>query len=221
MIRCRTCIAAAILIVITLTGTPAGQGPAFDVLIRNGRLLDGTGNPYIHADVGIRGDTIVAVGALQDATAAKIVDARGKYVTPGFMALHEHLEGDILAGRGGLVNFTTQGFTTAVINTDGRSNLPIARQRRELEKAGSALNTVQMVGHGTVRGMAMGDDFMRQATTAEIDRMKQLVKQGMDDGAFGLSAGLEVPRRAAGALSRRCWSWPRWSHRTAASTRPT
>ena len=192
MTRFRTCIAAAaILIVVGLIGTPAGQSPTFDLLIRNGRLLDGTGNPYTHADVGIRGDTIVAVGALRDAAAAKVIDAQGKYVTPGFMALHEHIEGDILAGRGGLVNFTTQGFTTAVINTDGRSNLPIARQRRELEQAGSALNTVQMVGHGTVRGMAMGDDFMRQATAAEIDRMKQLVKQGMDEGAFGLSAGLE------------------------------
>ena len=191
MIRHRACIAAALLLVIALAGRPAGQSPTFDIIIRDGRLLNGTGNPYIHADVGIRGDTIVAVGSLRDATAAKIIDARGKYVTPGFMALHEHIEGDILAGRGGLVNFTTQGFTTAVINTDGRSNLPIARQRRELEKAGSALNTVQMVGHGTVRGTAMGADFMRPATAAEIDRMKQLVKQGMDEGAFGLSAGLE------------------------------
>src|SRR5438067_1934717 len=164
----------------------ASQTPAYDIVIRNGRVLDGTGNPFVYADVAIAGDTIAAVGNLQRASAARTIDARGQYVTPGFIALHEHIEGDVVAGRGALPNFTTQGFTTAVIDADGRTRWPLARQREDLEKAGTALNLVPMVGHGTVRGLVMGNDYMRAASPAEIDKMKQLVRQGMEEGAFGL-----------------------------------
>ncbi len=168
------------------------QGPAYDVVIRGGRVLDGTGNPYIYADVGIRGDRIAAVGDLSAATARRVVDARRKYVTPGFFTLHEHIEPAILRGHGTLPNFTSQGFTTAVIDADGRSAIwPLSKQRDSVAKMGSALNLVPMVGHGTVRGIAMGNDFQRVARPDEIERMKALVKQGMEDGAFGLSAGLE------------------------------
>lgn len=185
------------LVAAVLGAQAAAQPASFDVLIRNGRVLDGSGNPYVYADVGIRGDTIAAVGDLRDASASRIVDAAGQYVTPGFFALHEHIEPAILKGHGTLPNFTTQGFTTAVIDADGRSHVwPLVKQREELERAGSALNLVPLVGHGTVRGMAMGKDFMRAATAAEIENMKALVKQGMEEGAFGLSAGLEyVPGR--------------------------
>jgi len=168
------------------------QAPGFDVVIRGGRVLDGTGNPYIYADVGIRGDRIAAVGNLSSATARRTVDARGKYVVPGFFTLHEHLEPAILRGYGTLANFTTQGFTTAVIDADGRTGVwPLPRQRDTLLKMGSALNLVPMVGHGTVRAMAMGRDFQRAARPEEIERMKALVTQGMEDGAFGLTTGLE------------------------------
>src|SRR5687768_7762487 len=119
------------------------QGPSYDVVIRGGRVLDGTGNPYIYADVGIRGDRIAAVGDLSGAVARRVVDARGKYVTPGFFTLHEHIEPAILRGHGTLPNFTTQGFTTAVIDADGRSAVwPLSRQRDTIAKVGSALNLV-------------------------------------------------------------------------------
>jgi N-acyl-D-amino-acid deacylase len=175
----------------------AGPASVYDLLIRGGRVLDGSGNPHFRADVAVRGDTIAAIGDLGDATAARVIDAAGLYVTPGFIALHEHVEPAIRAGHGTLPNFTTQGFTTAVIDADGRTGVwPLSKQRAELERAGSALNLVPMVGHGTVRGMAMGSDFMRAATAAEIERMKQLVREGMEEGAFGLSAGLEyIPGR--------------------------
>lgn len=175
----------------------AAQPASFDVVIKNGRVLDGSGNPYVFADVGIRGDTISAVGDLREASATRILDAAGQYVTPGFFALHEHIEPAILKGHGTLPNFTTQGFSTAVIDADGRTHVwPLTKQREELERAGSALNLVPMVGHGTVRGMAMGKDYMRAATAAEIEKMKALVRQGMAEGAFGLSAGLEyIPGR--------------------------
>jgi N-acyl-D-amino-acid deacylase len=185
-------LALAAAAILTLSAMLPPQGTEYDVIIRNGRVLDGTGNPHIYADVGIRGDVIARIGDLRTARARREVDARGKYVTPGWFALHEHIEADILAGYGTLPNFTTQGFTTAVIDADGRTHVwPIAKAKQDYAKAGSALNLVPMVGHATVRAMAMGTDFRREATPAEIERMKQLTKEGMEQGAFGLTTGLE------------------------------
>jgi N-acyl-D-amino-acid deacylase len=180
-----------------IASSAAAQEPAYDVLIKGGRVLDGSGNPFVRADLGIRGDTVAAIGDLTTATAGRTIDASGKYVVPGFIALHEHIDHDILEGNGDLPNFTTQGFTTAVLNADGRTALwPVSKQREAMEKAGSALNVVMMVGHGTVRSRVMGDGFRRPATAAEIAEMKALVRQGMEEGAFGLSTGLEyVPMR--------------------------
>src|SRR5688572_12910734 len=177
---------------LALAALAAAQPAAFDVVIRNGRVLDGSGNPYVYADVGIRGDRIAAIGDLRGAGAARLVDASGQYVTPGFVALHEHIEPDILSGRGTLPNFTTQGFTTAVIDADGRTHVwPISKAKADYARVGSALNLIPMVGHATVRGLAMGNDFRREATAAEIERMKALTKEGMEQGAFGLTTGLE------------------------------
>ncbi len=175
----------------------AAQESRYDVVIQGGRVLDGSGNPFVRADVGLYGDTVAAIGDLSKASAATTIDASGKYVVPGFIALHEHIDHDILEGNGSLPNFTTQGFTTAVLNADGRTALwPLSRQREEMERAGSALNVVMMVGHGTVRSKVMGEDFRRPATADEISQMKALVRQGMAEGAFGLSTGLEyVPMR--------------------------
>ncbi len=176
------------------------SGERYDVLIQNGRVFDGSGNPYFFADVGIRGDEIVAVGDLAGATAARVVDAEGQYVTPGFIALHEHIEPDILDGYGTVPNYTTQGFTTAVINTDGYNFganeplWPLERERELLEEAGTALNLALLVPHGILRNMVMGtapEDVMRYATDAELEEMKALVREGMEAGAFGLSTGLE------------------------------
>ena len=182
----------ALALSLAAAGSAAAQGPAYDVLIRGGRVLDGSGNPFIKADVGLRGDTVAAIGDLSQASAPRTIVASGKYVVPGFIALHEHIDRDILEGNGELSNFTTQGFTTAVLNADGRTALwPITRQRAQMEKAGSSLNVVMMVGHGTVRSLVMGDDFRRPATAAEIEQMKALVRQGMEEGGVGLSTGLE------------------------------
>ena len=168
------------------------QQPGYDVVIRGGRVLDGSGNPYIYADVGIRGDRIAAIGDLAGAAARRVIDAKGQYVVPGFFTLHEHLEPAVLRGHGTLPNFTTQGFTTAVIDADGRTNVwPLTRQRDTLLRMGSALNLVPMVGHGTVRELVMGTDFKRAARPDEIEKMQALVTQGMQDGAFGLTTGLE------------------------------
>ncbi len=180
----------------------AGAQPAqrFDLLIRNGRVMDGTGNPWFPADIGIQNGRIAAIGQLPNAQAARVIDAAGKYVVPGFIDIHSHAD-DGSGPRGGLrdpdpvrrsaPNLVSQGITTVVVNQDGRSPWPVAGQRALLEKTGIGPNAMLLVGHGTVRRSVMGDDVRRPATPAEITRMRVLVKQALQEGAVGLSAGLE------------------------------
>ncbi|HSA56893.1 MAG TPA: D-aminoacylase [Gemmatimonadaceae bacterium] len=181
---------------------PAAQGPGerFDILITGGRVFDGTGNPWFHANIGIRNGRIAAVGPLPGAAAARTIDARGKYVTPGFIDIHSHAD-DGSSPRGGFrdpdarrraaPNLVMQGVTTVVVNQDGRSPWPISDQRRLLEANGIGPNAMLLVGHGTVRRQVMGNDFQRPARPDEVAKMRELVRQAMREGAFGLSAGLE------------------------------
>ena len=180
--------------------TAAAQEPAFDILLRGGRVLDGTGNPWFRADVGIRGGRIARVGDLSEAAADRVIELDGRYVVPGFIDIHSHAdqgldaEGDAGsegARRRAAPNLVSQGITTVVINQDGGGSWPIADQRGRLESRGHGPNAALMVGHNTIRRMALGDDFMRPSTPAEVQRMTEMVEQGMAEGAYGLSAGLE------------------------------
>jgi N-acyl-D-amino-acid deacylase len=190
------------LLTFTLATSLAAQPASerYDVLIRGGRVLDGTGNPWFPADIAIRGDRIVAVGALPDAQAARTIDATGKYVVPGFIDIHSHADDgsrptgglrDADPARRAAPNLVSQGITTVVVNQDGRSPWPIAEQKTLLEKQGIGVNAMLLVGHGTVRRMAMGDDVRRPARPEEIANMRALVKQALEEGAVGISAGLE------------------------------
>lgn len=174
----------------------------FDLLVSGGRVLDGTGNPWFRADVGVRDGRIVAVGMLAGAPAARTLDAAGLYVAPGFIDVHSHADdGGREVGeatirtdslhRKAAPNVVSQGVTTIVVNQDGRSPWPIAGQRALLESQGVGPNVMLLAGHGTIRGMVMGDDFRRPATDAEVAEMQALTRQAMEDGAAGLSAGLE------------------------------
>ena len=169
------------------------RGP-FDILITGGHVIDGTGNPWFAADVGIRGGKIAAVGKLAGATATRIIDARGKVVTPGFIDLHTHASGGLEsedARRRAAPNVVTQGVTTVVINPDGGGPISIGDQKATLERLGIGVNAILMVPHNTVRREVLGDDYMRTATPTEIQQMQALVRRGMEAGAFGLSVGLE------------------------------
>ncbi len=199
-IRFLTGLGVAVASAAMLAAQTAAPVQAFDLLIKNGRVYDGTGNPWFPADIGVRGDRIVAVGRLADATAARVIDAAGKYVSPGFIDIHSHAD-DGARPQGGFrdqnpqvraaPNLVTQGITTVVVNQDGRSPWPIATQRALIEKNRIGPNTMLLVGHGAVRSQVMGRDTRRPATDEEIVKMRALVRQALEEGAVGMSAGLE------------------------------
>jgi N-acyl-D-amino-acid deacylase len=195
------------LVLALLLGLAAGAGArgwqpptAYDLLIRNGRVLDGTGNPWFPADVAVKDGRIVAVGELGAAPATTVIDATGKYVTPGFIDIHSHAD-DGSSPRGGLrdpdparraaPNLVSQGITTVVVNHDGRSPWPIADQRALLQTQGIGVNAMLLVGHGTIRRRVMGADEKQPAAPPQVARMRELLRQGLAEGAVGLSAGLE------------------------------
>jgi len=194
-------ISACVLAAIFSTGMAAQPGaPRYDLLIRNGRVLDGSGNPWFPADIAVQNGRIAAIGRLPGAQAARVIDATGNYVTPGFIDIHSHAD-DGSGPRGGFrdpdpirrsaPNLVSQGITTVVVNQDGRSPWPVAEQRAQLEKTGIGPNAMLLVGHGTVRRRVMGDEVRRPARPEEIAGMRALVKQALQEGAAGLSAGLE------------------------------
>jgi len=186
---------AFVLVPGTATGQSAGEAPshdAFDLLIRGGNVLDGTGNPWFRADVGVLDGRIVAVGDLSGASAARELDATGLMVAPGFIDIHSHatMTGDD-AWRRAAPSLVAQGITTVVVNQDGRSAWPIREQIETLRELGHGPNAVVLVGHGEVRRRAMEGDVARTMTDAELDRIRALVREGMEDGAWGFSAALE------------------------------
>ncbi|HSM61197.1 MAG TPA: amidohydrolase family protein [Longimicrobiales bacterium] len=192
--KLRRWCAASMLSGLLAVPVVAQDAGVFDILITGGRVIDGTGNPWFSADVGIRDGRIVAVGKLSGAAATRTIDATGKFVTPGFIDIHSHggegLESDDVRRRRA-PNVVTQGVTTLVINPDGGGPLSMADQKARLEEPGIGLNAILLVPHNTVRQEVLGDDHQRRATRAELDRMRALVRRGMEEGAFGLSAGLE------------------------------
>jgi len=162
----------------------------YELIIRNGRLLDGSGVPWYYADVAVSGDRIAAVGDLEGASARRVIDAEGLYVAPGFIDVHTHagetLDSPELSGARPLL---AQGITTVVINPDGGGPVDLAAQRAALLKDGLGVNVAQLIGHGSVRRRVLGMED-RAPTGAELDEMRELVRAGMEEGAFGLSSGL-------------------------------
>ena len=185
----------------------------YDLLLSNGRVLDGTGAPARSADVAVDGDRIVAIGDLSQATARDTVDAGGHFVTPGFVDIHTHSDLTLLV-EGRASSSLAQGITTQIVGNCGVSAAPtrdhepyygpldpsmtrgmvcdwtgFAEYFARLESQGVGTNVATLVGHGNVRVAAMGWDD-RQATPSEMRRMKELTELAMEDGAVGLSSGL-------------------------------
>lgn len=187
--------AAALLAALMLAWSAVGvrgQAPAaqpFDILIRGGRVLDGSGNPWVRADVGVRGGRIVAVGRLDGAAATRTIDARDRYVTPGFIDVHSHAGEGLAEGLNHAQPVLAQGITTVVVNPDGGGPVDVAAQRARYESRGIGVNAGLFVPHGSIRRQVLGMED-RAPTPAELEKMVALVRAGMKAGAVGLSSGL-------------------------------
>lgn len=181
----------AALVAAPLAAQPRASAPRADLLLLGGRLLDGAGGDWVWADVAITGDRITFVGHARDARvrARDTVHVKGLLLTPGLWDVHSHEE---------LSNewmkwarpFVTQGVTTVILGIDGFGHNDIANAFAGYRRTGMAVNAARFVGHGPARSKAMGNDFARAATPAEIDVMKQYVRKGMEEGALGFSTGL-------------------------------
>lgn len=166
------------------------QTKDFDLLIKNGRIVDGTGNPWFVADLAIKQGRIADIGHFAAERAARVIDANNHIVAPGFIDVHTHIEGGITR-LPTAENFLQMGVTSVVTGNCGGSELPLGEWFQSLEKMGVSLNIASLVGHNTIRRAGMNGDFDRAPTTEELQRMHDLTRQAMRDGAVGLSTGLE------------------------------
>ena len=163
-----------------------------DILIRNGRMLDGSGSSEKISDIAITADRITFIGNSNRAkiTAKKIIDAKGYIVAPGFIDPHTHADEDLSnASRNSNINYLMQGVTTVTINNDGASVLPLSKRFDLFKSQGIGTNAILLVGQGSVRQAVLGMSDV--APNAEqLEQMKAIVHQAMADGAFGISTGL-------------------------------
>src|SRR5438270_16273 len=159
----------------------------YDVLIRHGRVVDGSGNPAFFADVAVKDGRIARIGHIAGEAKTQI-DAHGLIVAPGFIDVHTHA--DDIAEMPRAENFARMGVTTVVVGNCGGSTLDVAKFFREVEATNVAINVATLIGHNTVRRKAMGGSFDRPPTPEELQQMRSLVEQAMKDGAVGLSTGL-------------------------------
>ena len=180
---------AAFSLLFALATPSITHGQDYSVIIRNGRVIDGTGNPWFLADVALDGDRIAAIGNLEAAAARREIDAAGLYVTPGFIDVHSHAgPGLASAGLSHGEPLLAQGITTVLINPDGGGPVDLVRQRSELLRDGLGINVAQLVPHGSVRRTIIGSEN-RAPTAVDMEQMRDLVRSGMMEGAFGLSSG--------------------------------
>ncbi|HEY2155232.1 MAG TPA: amidohydrolase family protein [Isosphaeraceae bacterium] len=206
-------VLALMLAALAPLAASAAEGPPYDLVIRNGRVVDGTGNPWFRGDVAVHGDRIAALWHIpEDAPARRVIDASGLVVAPGFVDMHSHSDW-VLFEDGGAPSKIRQGVTTEVLGED-RSGGPnrgrlaprsVTVKGREvrleslgdyldaLEASGIATNVASYVGLGNVWGGVMGDSFAGP-TPGQLDEMEAILDLAMRDGAFGLSTMLAAPQ---------------------------
>ena len=187
--RCCNQIGALALVLLgTGVGCSAGaETPSFDVVLRNGTVFDGTGHAGIHADVAVRGGYIAAVGNLAGADARTVIDARGLYVTPGFINFHDHSEPDALPTA---ENMLLQGVTTVMVNPDGDGATNVSTQLKDYGSRPLAINIGSSIGFNAVWQAVMGERD-HHAGYDEIASMRGLIEDNLRHGAWNVSAGLD------------------------------
>ena len=192
----RSGVAVALCVAIALAVLRA-QAPPYDLVIRNARVVDGTGSPWYRAEIGIRGDEIAAIATRIDGDARRTIDAAGQIAAPGFIDVHVHAFGG--AGQPPQLlpiievptadNYVRQGVTTLIGGPDGFSPVPLRPTLELASKTGIVPNLGTFVGHGSIRSVVLGN-VNRAPAPDELERMRTLAREAMRDGAFGLSTGL-------------------------------
>lgn len=190
-------VAQSIALTCLWIAAPA-QATRGSFLITNAVIVDGTGAPRWRGAVRITDGRIAATGRLRPMRGEPVIDARGHVLAPGFIDTHSHHDIALAEHRDSLA-LAAQGVTTIVVGQDGGGTHPLAGFFRAVEAKPAAVNVAAYAGHNVIRHEAMGANSTREATPAEMARMKAMVAQDMRDGALGLSTGLEYdPGRSAG-----------------------
>ena len=190
----------------------------YDIIIKGGKIIDGTGNPWFYSDIGIKDGKILRIGKLESEATKQIIDASGYVVSPGFIDIHSHSDFAPLINPY-MESKVRQGVTTEVIGNCGFSAAPLndflrkeiletspmlmeagielgwttmAEYMEKIERNGVSLNLAPLVGHGTIRAVVMG--YKRgKPTSKELEEMKRLLAEALEQGAFGMSTGLIYP----------------------------
>ncbi len=180
------CISLVTLLALLLPSF--GNSQDYDLIIRGGKVVDGSGNPWYYADIAIKNDRIAEIGQLSNHEAKRVIDAHGLVVAPGFIDPHTHaLRGifEVPNAESALL----QGVTTLTEGNDGSSPYPIDRHYADIDNLRISPNWAVFVGQGTIRQRVIGFG-LRKATPDEMERMKQMVRDAMEQGALGISTGL-------------------------------
>jgi len=187
-----------ILWLIICIGSCQKQDAAFDLVITNAMIIDGSGQPAFTGDIGIRDDTLAKVGSIKAKKAARIIDADGFVVAPGFIDMHTHCDGGL--GKNKIkanLNYLTQGVTTVVTGNCGIGNFNMPEITKLWTDQGIGTNAAHLVGFGTIRRAVLGD-VNRTPVPEELDKMKSILDKALRDGAWGMSTGLMyIPDRYA------------------------
>src|SRR5882757_2714304 len=213
-VRVAIAVVAMLLVVACATQSArrpvaAVSDPPFDVLIRGGRVIDGTGAPWFYADVGVREGRVAAIGHFPQHAAQQVIEAKGSVVSPGFIDMHSHSDLALIKDGRGLSKIR-QGVTTEIIgegesvaprNQDGHDTrlgvkpdwTTLREYFQRLQAGGTSGNVMSYISAGQLRTYVMGEGARRRATPAELEQMKQLLAQVMEDGAAGLVMALETP----------------------------
>jgi N-acyl-D-amino-acid deacylase len=178
----------AALLAGALALRPSAQTAPYDVVLRGGRVVDGTGSPWYRADVALKGDTIARIAPSITESGARVIELNGLVIAPGFIDIHTHARRGIFEVPTA-DNYVRQGVTTLIEGPDGGSPVPLGPFLTKVGALGITPNFASFIGQGSVRSEIIGE-VDRTATPDELEKMRTLVRQGMEEGALGLSSGL-------------------------------
>jgi N-acyl-D-amino-acid deacylase len=176
------------IILLLLTAINGFAQQHFDIILKNGKIIDGTGNPWFYGDVGIIKNKIISVGDLSKDKAKRTINASGLIIAPGFIDVHTHIEGDEKKTPTA-DNFLYDGVTTVITGNCGTSNVDLGKYFKQLDSIKLSVNVGSLIGHNDVRQAVLGEKAITP-DAAQLQKMQALVQQAMRDGAMGFSTGL-------------------------------